>query len=149
MHLPRYHRSFDKYDIQDVAIEKFRQFATDRNVHVTLVCHPRKEAEAEKLTMASIYGSAKATQEADTVLILQTDGNRKYVEVKKNRFNGVLGSCPLHFDRKSCRYSDTPVEGAPQTSPSPPSSPFAAANSSSRPKASAQGNSNHWEGIFA
>jgi twinkle protein len=84
MHLPRYHRSFDKYDIQDVAIGKFHQFATDRNVHVTLVCHPRKEAEAEKLTMASIYGSAKATQEADTVLILQTDStNHKYVEEKK------------------------------------------------------------------
>lgn len=30
-------KSFDKFDIQDIAIEKFRKFATDRNVHVTLV----------------------------------------------------------------------------------------------------------------
>ena len=28
---------FDKYEIQDYAIEKFRRFATDKNVHVTLV----------------------------------------------------------------------------------------------------------------
>jgi hypothetical protein len=76
-------------------------------------------------------------------LILQTDGNRKYVEVKKNRFNGTLGSCPLHFDRKSCRYSDTPVEGAAQESRSPSSPRYAGASSS--PKA----NSNHWEGQFA
>ncbi|EEC45384.1 predicted protein, partial [Phaeodactylum tricornutum CCAP 1055/1] len=98
--------TFDKFDVQDVAIEKFRKFATDKNVHVTLVVHPRKEQEDMKLSMASIYGSAKATQEADTVLILQTDGRRKYIEVKKNRFNGNLGHTPLHFDRLTGRYGE-------------------------------------------
>lgn len=101
--------TFDKFDVQDVAVEKFRKFATDRNVHVTLVVHPRKEAENTNLSMSSIYGSAKATQEADTVLILQNDGRRKFLEVKKNRFNGGLGHTPLHFDRRSCRYAETPV----------------------------------------
>jgi twinkle protein len=105
-------KSFDKFDIQDIAIEKFRKFATDRNVHVTLVVHPRKEDEASKLSMSSIYGSAKATQEADTVMILQADSSagrqRKYIEVKKNRFDGTLGYCPLHFDRLTGRYSDVP-----------------------------------------
>jgi twinkle protein len=71
--------SFDKFDIQDVAVAKFRKFATARNVHITLVVHPRKEDEGAKLGISSIYGSAKATQEADTVLILQNDGRRKYV----------------------------------------------------------------------
>jgi hypothetical protein len=80
----------------------------EKNVHVTLVVHPRKEQENTNLSMASIYGSAKATQEADTVMILQSDGKRKFLEVKKNRFNGNLGHTPLHFDRKSCRYSETP-----------------------------------------
>ena len=105
-------KSFDKFDIQDIAIEKFRKFATDRNVHVTLVVHPRKEDEASKLSMSSIYGSAKATQEADTVMILQSDNSagrhRKYIEVKKNRFDGTLGFCPLHFDRMGGRYDDVP-----------------------------------------
>lgn len=118
--------SFDKYDVQDIAIEKFRQFATERNVHVTLVVHPRKEAENERLSMASIYGSAKATQEADTVLILQTNGQKKWIEVKKNRFNGELGKCDLHFDRQSCRYANAPVGpdagGSPPPPPPPPSS---------------------------
>ena len=101
--------SFDKFDVQDMAIEKFRKFATDRNVHIVLVVHPKKEAENSSLSISSIYGTAKATQEADTVLILQNDGRRKFIEVKKNRFNGTLGHTPLHFDRQSCRYTETPV----------------------------------------
>ena len=57
--------------VQDVALDKFRKFATDKNVHITLVIHPRKEDEGHKLTTSSIFGSAKATQEADLVVILQ------------------------------------------------------------------------------
>lgn len=102
--------TFDKFDVQDVAIEKFRKFATDRNVHITLVVHPRKQQESVKLSIDSIYGSAKATQEADTVMILQVEpGGKKYVEVKKNRFNGDLGYVNLHFDRHSGRYADKPI----------------------------------------
>jgi len=100
--------SFDKFDMQDIAIEKFRKFATDYNVHVTLVVHPRKEDEGAKLGVSSFYGSAKATQEADTILILQSDGKRKFIEVKKNRFDGTLGHVPLFFQRKSGRYTENP-----------------------------------------
>uniref|UniRef100_A0A7S4QPK6 SF4 helicase domain-containing protein n=3 Tax=Ditylum brightwellii TaxID=49249 RepID=A0A7S4QPK6_9STRA len=103
---------FDKFDMQDVAIEKFRKFATDKNVHLTLVVHPRKEDEGTKLGISSIYGGAKATQEADTVLILQVDGRRKYLDVKKNRFDGTLGHCPLFFQRKSGRYAEQLEVGA-------------------------------------
>ena len=82
---------WDKFDVQDIAIEKFRKFATEHNVHLTVVVHPRKEDESFKLNMSSFYGSAKATEEADTVAILQNDGRRKYIEVKKNRFDGTSG----------------------------------------------------------
>ena len=94
--------------MQDIAVEKFRKFATEYNVHVTLVVHPRKEDEGVKLGISSFYGSAKATQEADTVIILQSDGKRKFVDVKKNRFDGTLGHVPLYFQRKSGRYTETP-----------------------------------------
>lgn len=46
-------------------IQKLRKFATLHNVHLTLVIHPRKEDIGENLTTNSIYGGAKATQEAD------------------------------------------------------------------------------------
>jgi twinkle protein len=97
---------FDKFDVQDVAVEKFRQVATDMNVHVTLVVHPRKETEGNRLGISSIFGSAKVTQEADLILILQNEGAKKFLEVKKNRYDGTLGSCTLHFDPLSCRYVD-------------------------------------------
>ena len=113
--------SYDKFETQDMAVEKFRKFATEKNIHVTLVVHPRKEDEGAKLGISSIYGSAKATQEADLVLIVQSDGKRKFVEVKKNRYDGTLGYCPLYFDRDSGRYLEQPPgefkpppKGAPQ-----------------------------------
>ena len=67
-------------------IQKFRKFATVHNVHVTLVIHPRKEDEAT-LTANSIYGGAKATQEADNVVLLQEEEvnpkvKRKYLQVR-------------------------------------------------------------------
>ena len=40
-------------------------------VNIILVVHPRKEDEDAYLNLASVFGSAKATQEADLVLILQ------------------------------------------------------------------------------
>jgi len=52
---------------------------------VTLVIHPRKERE-EELTTLSIFGSAKASQEADNVLIIQDKRltslrGKKYLQV--------------------------------------------------------------------
>lgn len=55
------------------------------NCHVTMVIHPRKE-RTEELTTSSIFGSAKATQEADNVLIIQDKRltsirGKKYLQV--------------------------------------------------------------------
>lgn len=125
----KYNSSFDKYDIQDIAIEKFRKFATEKNVHVTLVVHPRKEDEGIQLGMSSVYGSAKATQEADNVLILQKDpmhADRKFVDVKKNRYDGTLGTCPLFFQRDSNRYSDVPDHSLPPNRNYRPTTPASA-----------------------
>jgi hypothetical protein len=40
-------------------------------VNIILVIQPKKQEEDVRLTMASILGSAKATQEADLVMLLQ------------------------------------------------------------------------------
>lgn len=63
--------SFEKYDYQDLVIEKFRRFCTLKNVNIILVVHPRKEEDESILGLSSIGGSAKASQEADLVLLLQ------------------------------------------------------------------------------
>eukprot|EP00066_Takifugu_rubripes_P019135 XP_011608401.1 PREDICTED: twinkle protein, mitochondrial isoform X3 [Takifugu rubripes] len=63
--------SVDKFAVQDHIIGAFRKFATSSSCHVTLIIHPRKEEDDRELQMASIFGSAKASQEADNVLILQ------------------------------------------------------------------------------
>ena len=34
-------KGFEKFDSQERALDMFRQFATSKNVHITLVVHPR------------------------------------------------------------------------------------------------------------
>lgn len=51
-----------------------------------MVIHPRKERTNEELTTSSIFGSAKSTQEADNVLIIQDNRltsvrGKKYLQV--------------------------------------------------------------------
>lgn len=90
--------AFDKFDLTDRTVSALRSFATNRNVHITLVIHPRKEMDDTPLGLASVSGTAKATQEADNVIILQKVGDSRYIDVKKNRFDGLLGSVPIKFD---------------------------------------------------
>eukprot|EP01127_Copromyxa_protea_P020754 TRINITY_DN6973_c0_g1_i1.p1 TRINITY_DN6973_c0_g1~~TRINITY_DN6973_c0_g1_i1.p1 ORF type:complete len:778 (-),score=123.30 TRINITY_DN6973_c0_g1_i1:132-2402(-) len=99
-------RGYEKFDILDNAIERFRKFATNKNVHITLVIHPRKEQEGMALSAQSVFGSAKATQEADNVLIIQKpfSGEYRYLEVVKNRFSGELGKIPYRFDADILKY---------------------------------------------
>uniref|UniRef100_A0A1B6ML71 DNA 5'-3' helicase n=1 Tax=Graphocephala atropunctata TaxID=36148 RepID=A0A1B6ML71_9HEMI len=102
--------SLDRFYRQDSIIGAFRNFATTANCHVTLVIHPRKEKDAEMLSMNSVFGGAKATQEADNVLIIQqkTMQNlklRKFLQIAKNRYSGDLGVMPLEFDKESLSFS--------------------------------------------
>ncbi|XP_033646064.1 twinkle protein, mitochondrial-like [Asterias rubens] len=100
----------ERFAMYDNIIAAFRKFATANNCHVTVVIHPRKENASEELQTASIFGSAKASQEADNVLILQDQRltalrGRKYIQVVKNRFDGDLGIMPLHFNKESLTMS--------------------------------------------
>ena len=113
-------RDASRFEAQDRAIARFRDFATRRGVHVVLVVHPRKEDPTQKLALTSIYGGAKAAQEADNVLILQAPAQPvapghassqssqapvpKWVEVAKNRYAGTLGSVMMAFNDTTCRY---------------------------------------------
>ncbi|XP_062959408.1 twinkle mtDNA helicase isoform X2 [Cynocephalus volans] len=95
---------------QDYIVGAFRKFATDNSCHVTLVIHPRKEDDDKELQTASIFGSAKASQEADNVLILQdrklvTGPGKRYLQVSKNRFDGDVGVFPLEFNKSSLTFS--------------------------------------------
>lgn len=77
-----------------------RQLATDRNVHISLVIHPKKVEDDNNLNVGSIFGSAKVTQEADNVIILQKNNvpNHRIVQVKKNRFDGEIGEVSMLFN---------------------------------------------------
>ncbi|KXN72555.1 P-loop containing nucleoside triphosphate hydrolase protein [Conidiobolus coronatus NRRL 28638] len=96
-------KGFEKWDIQDNALTQFRQFATNYNVHVTLVVHPKKD-DRGFLDINSVFGSAKVTQEADNVIFIQNGPNKlRFIDVKKNRFDGTVGMVPLKFDPESNR----------------------------------------------
>ena len=94
---------FEKFDLQDKVIEKLRQFATNKGVHVSLVIHPKKVEDEVALGLSSFGGTAKATQEADNVIIIQNGKKWRTLSIKKNRYDGQLGSVPYRFDRDSKR----------------------------------------------
>lgn len=72
----------DSFSAQNFAVAQFRHFASSKNVHVSVIMHPRKEDEGKPLQTSSIFGTAKATQEADNVLILQSQPRKeKFLQV--------------------------------------------------------------------
>jgi twinkle protein len=91
----------NKFDFQDEIIHRLRKFATEKNVHVTLVIHPRKD---DILKISSIFGTGKASQEADNIYILQSYKGLRILEIAKNRFDGTTGKVALAFDNNSCRF---------------------------------------------
>ncbi|XP_068972816.1 mitochondrial DNA helicase [Bombus flavifrons] len=100
----------DRFWKQDEIVGKFRNFATTYNCHVTMIIHPRKERSDEELTTSSIFGSAKASQEADNVLIIQDNRltslrGKKYLQIAKNRYSGDLGIMVLDFDKSKLSYA--------------------------------------------
>ena len=94
----------DRFEMQDEVIATIRRMATNHNVHITLVIHPRKGDDKDDLQVSSIFGTAKSTQEADNVIILQNRDKYRVIDVKKNRFDGEIGKCSLWFDRTSKRF---------------------------------------------
>lgn len=104
-------QSMDRWWEQDRAVAAFRRFATTHNCHVTLIVHPKKVPEGQLLSINSVFGGAKATQEADNVLILQVKSSsainqsKKALQVVKNRYGGQLGVLPLRFHKESLTLS--------------------------------------------
>lgn len=97
-------RGFEKFDLQDEAVSKFRKLATSKNVHISLVIHPRKVDDTQEINMSSIFGSAKSTQEADNVFLIHNHKGYKVLDLKKNRFDGEVGSIALGFDKETKRF---------------------------------------------
>ena len=93
--------NFDKFNAQDLVLDEFRKFATEKNVNIILVIHPRKEDDGSPLGMSSIFGTAKSTQEADVVLILQRTPGGLALAVKKNRYCGTLGRVEMGYNATS------------------------------------------------
>lgn len=97
----------DKYDLMDKTVAALRRLANEMNVHVSLVIHPKKELDGCLLGISSFYGSTKPTQEADNVVIIQKDlQNNRFIDIKKNRFDGEVGSFPIVFDPISCQVKE-------------------------------------------
>ncbi len=74
------------------------------SVHIVVVIHPKKTEDGEDLGIHSVYGTSKATQEADNIWIIQARDNFKVFDIKKNRFDGEVGKVALGFDRKNKLY---------------------------------------------
>ncbi|XP_064625102.1 twinkle mtDNA helicase-like [Lineus longissimus] len=117
MGVERFGSSMDRFFQQEVIIGAFRRFATNLNCHVTLVIHPRKEDDESLLSKSSIFGTAKASQEADNILILQDQTRsltgKKFIQVVKNRYDGECGSLILKFDKESLGFAGS--ESKPKT----------------------------------
>jgi twinkle protein len=139
-------RGMERYDIQEKALDKFRTFASKHNVHVTLVIHPRKESEDAPLTLSSVFGSAKATQEADTVFIIQRDRDgMKNIDVRKNRYDGTVGTIPLLFDVYGRCFVENKVEAINNT-PSTTAAPSAKVSPNQSVEKNMNGNSSKTDG---
>lgn len=71
----------------------------------------KKVPDGQLLSINSVFGGAKATQEADNVLILQVKSSsainqsKKALQVVKNRYGGQLGVLPLRFHKESLTLS--------------------------------------------
>lgn len=96
----QYMNKLDKFELGDKTISALRSFCNIFNVHVTLVVHPRKEDDNTQLGISSISGTAKVSQEADNIIILQSNQTDRFLELKKNRYEGTVGSVKLRFEKE-------------------------------------------------
>lgn len=96
-------KGFEKFDIQDNAIDRLRKFATDKRVHISIVIHPKKTTEGLEMDVSNIGGTAKASQEADNVIVLQKGPYYRYLDVRKNRESGDTGAVPYEYDKATTR----------------------------------------------
>lgn len=100
--LPQLHRSMGGHGNLDMdqAVGRLRSICTKDDVYVTLVVHPIKKADGEKIQFARVFGSAKVTQEAEHFINMKRiKGSFTQLENKKNRYDVKFGNSNLIFDR--------------------------------------------------
>ena len=117
---------------QTKLIKDIKSFAKSANVHVVLVCHPRKEQSFQLLRKESIAGTANLTNLADNVIIshrVGRDFERRakdffgdevtqamlgfdvVIEVAKNRSIGVVDLLVgLYYEQETRRIKNDPAE---------------------------------------
>lgn len=122
----------EKNDRQTGFINDLKDYAKRKNVHIILVCHPRKEQNFQLLRMESISGTADLTNLADNCFIIHRVGNDFKKRAKDffgtpiieefSRFDSVLEICKnrsfgikdcligLYYDRLSRRYKNDAAE---------------------------------------
>ena len=69
---------------------------------------------------SSVFGTAKATQEADNLIILQRGKKHRFLDIKKNRFDGELGIVPYRYDKASGRVRPARAARSRPASPQNP-----------------------------
>eukprot|EP01022_Parablepharisma_sp_SALTPOND_P033138 TRINITY_DN88208_c1_g1_i1.p1 TRINITY_DN88208_c1_g1~~TRINITY_DN88208_c1_g1_i1.p1 ORF type:complete len:655 (-),score=104.66 TRINITY_DN88208_c1_g1_i1:1386-3350(-) len=100
-------RGVDKFELQDTLISRLRDFATTHKIHITIVIHPKKvDEDHQDLSISSVFGTAKATQEADNIFILQNRYKYRLVDVRKNRFDGETGRVGLGYNKNTKRFCE-------------------------------------------
>ena len=122
----------EKNDRQTGFINDLKDYAKRKNIHIILVCHPRKEQNFQLLRMESISGTADLTNLADNCFIIHRVGRdfkkrakdffgiqtieefEKFdsvLEICKNRAFGVKDQLiGLYYDRPSRRYKNDMAE---------------------------------------
>uniref|UniRef100_A0A0N5ANP6 SF4 helicase domain-containing protein n=1 Tax=Syphacia muris TaxID=451379 RepID=A0A0N5ANP6_9BILA len=85
--------ALERYNQQDRFVSLLREIATDYGPHITLVVHPRKTDSDTDLDIQHFGGSARVTQEADTIFAIQRRRDekdkrkyRKFLYILKNRY---------------------------------------------------------------
>lgn len=122
----------EKYDRQTAFINDLKNYAKKMNIHVVLVCHPRKEPGMTLLRKDSISGTADLTNMCDNLFIMHRVGNdfekrgsaffgvkklQEYMiydvvlEVAKNRSHGIVDKLiGLYYEKESRRIKSDLLE---------------------------------------
>ena len=82
-------------------MSQLRSIATTFNVHIAVVIHPRKTEDSEDIGIHSIYGTSKATHQADNIWVIQNRDGFQIFDIKKNRYDGDVGRVAMGFNKES------------------------------------------------
>lgn len=119
-------------DVQTRLIKELKNLCRDENIHIILVCHPRKEQSFQFLRKESIAGTANITNLCDNLFIIHRVGRDferrateflgeqtvqelsqcgSVLEVAKNRANGVVDHLVgLYYEKETRRLKNDPAE---------------------------------------